>query len=92
MMHHMTRFCKRNVLALTPGRGNLLSLLWSNHRSKLRVAGQEQDGTYNALNRFLPGSASWEKRDIVEHVKIELRLSLEKGKEFFFMPVKRTWG
>jgi hypothetical protein len=81
MMHHMTRFCKRNMLTFAPDRGNLLSLLRRHHCSALRVARQEQDGTGNALNRFLPGSARWNKRDIVEHVQIELRLSLKKGKE-----------
>ena len=91
-MHHMTRFCKRNMLAFAPCSGNLLSLLRRHHCSALRIASQEQDGTCYALNRFLPGSARWNKRDIVEHVQIELRLSLKKGKEFFLRPVKCACG
>ena len=75
MMHHVTCFCKRNMLTIAPGRSNLLSFLRSNHRATLRIARQQQDWTCNALNRFLPGSARWNKQDIVEHVQIELRLS-----------------
>src|SRR6266700_3894707 len=92
MMHHMTSFCKRDMLAFAQGRGNLLSLLHCHHCSALRVARQEQDRTCNAFNCFLPGSARWNKRDVLEHVQIELRLSLEKRKEFFFRPVKCAWG
>ena len=80
------------MLTFAPDRGNLLSLLRRHHCSALRVASQEQDGTCYALHRFLPGSACLNKRGKVEHVQIELRLSLKKGQEFFFRPIKCAWG
>src|SRR5215469_14015545 len=80
------------MLTLPPGRGNLLGLLWSNERAQFGITRQKQNGALNVLNRFVPRSALWHKRNDVEHVQIELCLGLQVGHQFFFGPFKCAWG
>lgn len=88
MMQKVTAVGKGNILALSPGCSNLLSLLRGHGRPSLRIARKEQDGTPDVLNRCAPGRGRRNGWDKIEHSEIELCLGLQMCHQLFFRPVK----